>query len=70
MGTVLLIGGAVGGFLIARKVILNNKIKKENFLLRRGRNANLDAGAYSPPTLRATTTGRVRASPNSQFGLL
>ena len=68
VGVVLLIVGAVGGFFITRKVLLNNRIARENELLKQG-NANFRSDSYAAPNLRATTRGYAQ-QPKSEFNLL
>mmetsp|Transcript_44872 Transcript_44872/g.65954 ORF Transcript_44872/g.65954 Transcript_44872/m.65954 type:complete len:282 (-) Transcript_44872:257-1102(-) len=66
VGVALLIAGAVGGFFVTRKVLMNSRIARENILLKQG-NANLDTSNYSSPR---TMTRAHMTSPKSEFGLL
>ena len=64
VGVALLVAGAVGGFFITRKVLLNQRIARENILLKKG-NANLDTTGYVSPKVP-----KARTTPRSEFGLL
>ena len=67
VGVTLLVAGAVGGFFVTRKILMNQRIARENILLKQG-NANLDTGGVNYRSPKVVTGGR--RSPNSEFSLL